>query len=749
MNPATIFHCDVTQVTLEAIQGAFGATYRLIQVDAARDIAMEEGTERVAMAVVGVENEVSELPRNLNVPTVLIARQPNAKQELRALEAGAVDYLSDVMPTRVLTARLRNHLSGWMLKLGSCIRELELQQRKNAKLNRALATLGRTRSAIARLHERSVLFNETVRVAVEDGGFGAAWIAVRDNDERFVIVASNGFLNDARPALNTPLARDAVIQSSIDSGAVEIRNASSWDVDTDPGGMAAYHRGFGALAIVPLKPWDRVEGVMALYAAEEGYFDDGDAALLPELSRDLSFALRNLEQQERANFLYYHDFLTGLPNSPLFLDRLTQVIYAAYCRGLGAYVLVADLGRFKHVNEVWGRQAGDKVLEITAQRLRTRLPGQVNIARVAGDRVAIADQYSDNSDLPLLIGRVTEIIEEPIQFEGHTLLLSARMGCATSPGDGKESEVVFRNAEAALEHAKLTGEQVAFYSRELNAHVSARLELEVLMRSAIGTDQFAMHYQPKVDVRSGKIVAAEALIRWIHPEKGLISPTDFIPLAEDTGLIIPIGRWVIDTVCAQQAAWRAQGIPIVPVALNLSAMQFKETDVLKDVQAALTSHDVSPDLIELELTETLVMQDPAAAEETMRSLRDAGLRLSLDDFGTGYSSLAYLKRFPFNSVKIDRAFVTDITTSAGDAAIAKAIIGMGHSLQLNVIAEGVETAEQLRLLREIGCDQIQGFYFSQPVPAGDFGRMLRARKSICEIQRLELGVEDSDNERNA
>jgi diguanylate cyclase (GGDEF)-like protein len=733
MNPAIILLCNVTRATLEAIQAAFGATYRLIQVDAVGDIAVEGRKERVAMVVIGVDNEVTELPENLNAPTVLIARQPNTKQELQALEAGAVDYLSDVTPMPVLAARLRNHLSGRISKLENYVRELELQQRKNAKLNRSLATLSGTNSAIARLRQRTVLFNETARVAVEDGGYRAAWIAVRDKDERFVIVASNGFSNEDLPALNMRLARNGAIQSSMDSGAVEIRNATSLDGVTDADSMEAYNRGFGALAIVPLKPWDQVEGVMALYAVEEGFFDDSDVSLLSELSQDLSFALRNFEQQDRANYLYYYDVLTGLPNFPLFLDRLTQVIYTAYSRELGVYVLVANLGHFKHVNEVWGRQAGDQVLEIIAQRLRTGLPEQANVARVAGDSFAIADLYSDNADLTLLIDRVTEIIEEPIQLEGRTLQLSARMGCATSPEDGEESEVVFRNAEAALKNAKLTGEHACFYSPELNAHVSARLELEGLLRSAIGTGQFVMHYQPKVDVRSGEIVAAEALIRWIHPEKGLISPADFIPLAEDTRLIIPIGKWVIDTVCAQQSAWRAQGIPIVPVALNLSAMQFKGSDVLKDVQSALITHNVSPDHIELELTETLVMQDPAAAEETMRSLRDAGLHLSLDDFGTGYSSLAYLKRFPFTSVKIDRAFVTDITTNAGDAAIAKAIIGMGHGLQLNVIAEGVETAGQLQLLRESGCDQIQGFYFSGPVPADEFGEMLRTRKSIREI----------------
>jgi diguanylate cyclase (GGDEF)-like protein len=732
MNPAMILHRNVTRATLEAIQAAFGATYRLVQVDAVEDIALKAGIERVSMVVVGVENELSELPKYFNAPTVLIARRPNTKQELRALEAGALDYLSDVMPMPVLMARLRNHLSGRMSEVENCIRELELQQRKNGKLSRALATLSGTSAAIGRLGDRSVLFNETVRAAVEDGGFGAAWIAVRDEHEHFVIVASHGFSHDALPALSAPLAHDGVIQGSMDSGTVEIRIATALADVTDADSLSADSLGFGALATVPLKPWGQVEGIMALYAAEEGYFDDSDVWLLPELSRDLSFALQHLEQQDRANSVYYYDILTGLPNFPLFLDRLTQVIYTAYRRGRGVYVLVADLARFKHVNDVWGRQAGDHVLEIVAHRLRAGLPEEVNIARVAGDRFAIGDQYSDNSDIPLLRERVMQIIEEPIQLEDHTLLLSARMGWATSPEHGEDSEVVFRNAEAALKNAKLTGQQAVFYSPALHAQMNARLELEGLMRSAIGAGQFVMHYQPKVDVHSEKIVAAEALIRWIQPAKGLISPADFISLAEDTGLIIPIGKWVIDTVCAQQSAWRALGIPIVPVAINLSAIQFKETDVLKDVQAALTKHDVSADLIELELTETLVMQDPAAAEETMHSLRDAGLRLSLDDFGTGYSSLAYLKRFPFNSVKIDRAFVTDITTNAGDAAIAKAIIGMGHGLQLKVIAEGVETAEQLQLLREIGCDQIQGFYFSQPLPADEFGKMLLVRKDIHE-----------------
>jgi diguanylate cyclase (GGDEF)-like protein len=733
MSPPVILHHHVPIAILEAIQAAFGATHELIPIGAADDIAVEGKKEGVALVVIGLGTEGIELPENPGKPTALIARRHNVEQELQALEAGAVDYFSDVTPMPVLMARLRKHLNGRTSKLEGYVRELERQQKKTTKLIRFLALLSRTNSAIARLRERTVLFNETARGAVEEGGYGAAWIAVRDKDDRFVIVASNGFSNEDLPALNTLLVDGGVIQSGIESGAVQISNATSSDGATNTDSLDAFNRGFGALAIVPLKPWDRVEGVMGLYSADEGFFEDSDRPLLSELSRDLAFALRNFEQQDRTNYLYYYDLLTGLPNLPLFLDRLTQIIYTAYGRGRGVCVLVANLAHFKHINDVWGRQAGDHVLETIAQRLRTGLPGQANIARVSDDGFAVADQYSTNSDLTLLIDRLTELIEEPIQLDGHTLQLSARMGCATSPDDGEQSEVVFRNSEAALKHAKLAGERVAFYSREQNAHVSAQRELESMLRAAVGTGQFVMHYQPKADVGSGEIVAAEALIRWIHPEKGWISPSDFIPLAEDTGLIISIGKWVIDTVCAQQSAWRAQGIPIVPVAINLSARQFKGSDVLKDVQAALITHGLSPDHIELELTETLVMQDPSAAEETMRSLRDAGLRLSLDDFGTGYSSLAYLKRFPFSSVKIDRAFVTDITTNTGGAAIAKAIIGMGHSLQLTVIAEGVETAEQLHMLRESGCDQVQGFYFSRPIAADELAGMLLARKNMHDI----------------
>lgn len=273
-----------------------------------------------------------------------------------------------------------------------------------------------------------------------------------------------------------------------------------------------------------------------------------------------------------------------------------------------------------------------------------------------------------------------------------------------------------------------------------------------MVKTALDGKQFVLHYQPKVDLSTGKIVGAEVLIRWRHPELGLVPPMDFIPLAEETGLIVPIGAWVIETVCAQQAAWLRNSIPIVPVALNLSALQFRESNILETVSEALTNHQLDANWLEWELTETVVMQNPEEAEKTMRALRGLGLRLSLDDFGTGYSSLAYLKRFPFDAVKIDRTFVTDITRNPEDAAIASAIIGMAHSLRMQVIAEGVKTEAQLKFLRARRCNQIQGYFFSRPIPAEDFKTMLLIDKhlalesDVATEQQILLIVDDEKRE---
>jgi EAL domain-containing protein (putative c-di-GMP-specific phosphodiesterase class I)/CheY-like chemotaxis protein len=313
------------------------------------------------------------------------------------------------------------------------------------------------------------------------------------------------------------------------------------------------------------------------------------------------------------------------------------------------------------------------------------------------------------------------------------------MGIATYPMDALDSESLFKNAELALKEAKYKKLKYLYYSSEINARMAEKIALERLVKDALGGEQFILHYQPKVDLTTGKVIGAEALIRWLHPSRGLVPPVEFIPLAEETGLIVPIGEWVINTVCAQQFAWIQEQVPAVPIALNLSAVQFKESDILATIEEALKKYDLDSSWLELELTETLVMQNPEEAEKTMRSFKKLGLHLSLDDFGTGYSSLAYLKRFPFDTVKIDRAFITDINRNPEDAAIAAAIIGMARSLRMNVVAEGVETEAQLRFLQTLKCNQIQGYFFSRPIPADEFKAML------CDDIYLDI-KKDSDSE---
>lgn len=428
-------------------------------------------------------------------------------------------------------------------------------------------------------------------------------------------------------------------------------------------------------------------------------------------------------QPHQLNYLHHYDPLTGLPNATQFIERIKHILHAD--RGAPVAVFVACLAHFPDINQVCGRPIGDQVLKLIATRLRTGCANSAAIARVSGHCFALALSYTTPQQLLQWRATLATLLEQPIELADLRLQPAALIGCATGTSADQPAETLLRNAEAALQHVLCSGEQFAQHTPGLQARIAARLAMETLLHSALALRQLLFHFQPQIDLLSGRMIGAEALLRWQHPERGLIAPAEFIPLAEQTRQILPIGQWVIDAVCAQQAQWKAEGLPIVPVALNLSALQFRSSELLADIQRALVRHKLDPSSIELELTETLVMQDPAAAESTMQALRAAGLYLALDDFGTGYSSLAYLKRFPFTSVKMDRAFVTDIATGRGDAAIARAIIGMGHSLNLTVIAEGVETLAQLQLLRESGCDQVQGYYFSKPVPPARFARMLR------------------------
>ncbi|HEY0845865.1 MAG TPA: EAL domain-containing protein [Noviherbaspirillum sp.] len=613
------------------------------------------------------------------------------------------------------------------------ITERKEHQARIARLMRLYAVLSGINSTIVRVHERQALLETACRVAFEQGQFGMAWIGLVTADGTMLRpVAGCGI--DITSIGNIPVGVGGEVPSgsgaaceALQSGRGVYCNDVNADPEIGPIRQKAREHGYRSVCALPLVVDGKGIGVMGLYARESNYFDAQEIRLLDELSTDISFALQYIEREERLDYLAYYDALTGLPNRTLFLDRLTQFIHSAGHGHHSVATILLDLDRFTHINETYGRQVGDALLKRVAERLQTEVREPCSLARLGPDSFAIAvSNLARGPEAASMVRqRIFDAMNMPFVLGDVDVRVTAHAGIVLYPGDGDDAQTLLQNAEAALKEAQSSGARCLYYAAEINQRIAASLTLERELRIALDADQFVLHFQPRIELSSGRIVGAEALIRWQHPQRGLVSPAEFIPGAEQNGLIVPIGAWVIDTVCSHLAHWREQGIGIVPVAVNLSSAQFAHGDVLEVVQAALSKHKVSAHHLELELTESLVMKNPEDAARTMKEFRACGLRLALDDFGTGYSSLAYLRHFPFDFVKIDKAFITDITRNPGDAAIATAVIAMAHRLDLKVVAEGVETEGQLSYLRELDCDQVQGYFFSRPVPAEAFTSLLK------------------------
>jgi diguanylate cyclase (GGDEF)-like protein/PAS domain S-box-containing protein len=421
-----------------------------------------------------------------------------------------------------------------------------------------------------------------------------------------------------------------------------------------------------------------------------------------------------------------HDILTNLPNRTLLQDRLTQAIATASRNDSRIAVLFLDLDGFKHINDSLSHATGDRLLQFVAKRLLAAVRTSDTVCRLGGDEfVILLSEVAHAGDAGVKAGKILSALSAPFEMEQTTLRITGSIGVTTYPEDGQSAELLIRNADLAMYQAKEKGRSnYQFYEKGMNVRAVERQSIEGDLRFALERDEFVMHYQPKIDLKSGEITGVEALVRWQHPERGLVGPLQFISVAEDCGLMLPIGKWVLRESCRQAKAWQDAGLPAIEMAVNVSSVEFRNDEFLEGISTILKETGLEPRYLELELTETVLMQHAEFSVPVLQKLKAMGVRLAIDDFGTGYSSLSYLRQFPIDTLKVDQSFIHEINADTDEATIIGAVINMGCRLKHRVIAEGVETAEQLAFLRAHGCDEGQGYYFSRPMPATETAKLL-------------------------
>ena len=621
---------------------------------------------------------------------------------------------------------------------------VDITERKNAELkvrglNRIYAVLSSINSLIVRTQDRAELFREACQIAVTAGGFRLVWIGVVNADRtRVDVVAWAGAGEDYMEYLPFGLDSQApgygLVGQCMQSGATLLVQDVKKD-DRVALKHEAISRGFQSFGLFPLSVQHQARGLMALYSADRHFFDDAEIRLLEELASDIAFSLDHLEKAERLNYLAYYDALTGLPNRVLLRERLLQLVHAPSSAESGPpqFALVwINIDRFKNINATLGRHGGDMLIQAFADRLAQALGSRDKMARLGADQFGVVVPYrgAPAEVAHLLAETIQPPMREPFTLEGREFYVTYRAGISLFPEDAKEADVLLAHAEAASREAGGAKGRYQFYTAEMNHRVHRQLSMESKLHRALQEDQFILHYQPKVALSDGKITGAEALIRWKDPDAGLVSPALFVPILEETGMIVEVGRWVLEQALKDHRQWRSEGLLPPRVAVNVSAVQMRQAAFTKMLKACLQDSEPKDIPLDLEITESLFMDDLDTNIQRLREIRELGIRLSIDDFGTGYSSLAYLKRFPIDYLKIDQGFVRDVISDPDAAAICTAIIDLAHNLKLKVIAEGVETLAQMGYLQRKRCDEIQGYLFSKPLPAEEFGRLLAEGRAL-------------------
>jgi diguanylate cyclase (GGDEF)-like protein/PAS domain S-box-containing protein len=604
----------------------------------------------------------------------------------------------------------------------------ERQAERLARIHRVLSGIN---SAIVRIRDRQALFDEACRVAVEAGGFELAWIG--DSLPGVNKLRPVSWLGTDRGYLDEVGEKLAHVIDDWGAGGRILNGERRFvanDIESDPDVAfreEALARGFRSLVALPLRIAERIKGAFLLYSCERDFFNEDELALLDELAGDISFALEHMEKVERLDYLALYDTLTGLANRALLRDRLESALGAAARTSSTVALVLVDIARFHLINDKFGRQAGDELLRRFAAYISETTGGRERVARVSADCFAlIVDHLNGGDRLDDLLRSLCEPSGLPFVWGGQDVRLSLHAGVALYPEDGCDFETLIGNAELALRQAKAGGQRHLRYTPEIHAQRASRLSLEGKLQQALEREQFVLHYQPKIRLRDKAICGLEALIRWNDPEGGLVSPGLFIPLLEESGMIVEVGRWVMRQAVRDCLHWRASGLAPIRVATNISARELQQPDLFEVISELAGAFAPGECGLELEVTESGLMSDVEGNIARFHALRELGLRIAIDDFGTGYSSLSYIARLPADCLKIDRSFVISMAGNPDAFAVVSSIISLAAVLKMEVVAEGVETQEQANMLALLKCDMMQGYLFSRPVPAEEIETMLRS-----------------------
>jgi diguanylate cyclase (GGDEF)-like protein len=631
---------------------------------------------------------------------------------------------------------------GWLSATRSQLARIDAERRdvevKNHRLTQLYAALSQCNQAIVRCTSEAELFAQICRDVVKLGGIKMAWIGLLDAATGTVVpAASHGAGIDYLDGLHLSI-RQGDVYAGGPSGTAMREDRAVWcqDFQHDPATAPWHERaapyGWGSSAALPLHRDGAVIGVFNLYAEAVDGFDEAARNLLLEMAVDIDFAMNAFEREARIEYLARHDVLTGLPNRSQLDDHLRFALSLAKRASGGGHLalMFLDLDHFKDINDSLGHSVGDALLIELTRRMRALLREEDTLSRLGGDEFILLLPGADAHGAAQVAEKLLAAIARPCRIEPHDLSVTASLGIALYPADGVDLETLSKNADTAMYRAKQEGRQgYRFFTAGMQARAARNLDLLNGLRQTLERGQLSLHYQPQIALCDGRVIGAEALLRWTHPELGAVSPAEFIPVAEDSGLILPIGEWVLRQVVQQAMTWRQQGLPALVMAVNLSAVQFRHADLPALVARILEETGLLPEYLELELTESVAMHDAPAAIAVMNQLYEHGIRLSIDDFGTGYSSLSHLKKFKVYKLKIDQSFVRDISSDPEDRAIVAAIINMAQSLGLTTLAEGVETEAQRAFLHEQGCAEAQGYLFSRPLPAEAFAAFLYANNS--------------------